>query len=124
MNLLQIVFVLCIGAQFALVNSNSCGCRNYPPPPPRQIDVTFLGEACECGRPLPYFVEKPIPPPPGKLNNYGFQVDVPPPPEQVVLYNFDTHIEIPTNPNPCPPMTGLVAQVDKVVMPRPGKIHL
>lgn len=56
--------------------------------------------------------------------NYGYNIYAPPPPVPTIKYNFDAHIEVPVPAAQCLPLKGLVSQIDKIVLPKPGINYL
>lgn len=78
--------------------SCDCGCHQgiALPPIPAGVEIIKYGEACECGRALPYQVERPRLTEQQEAHyNVGYKVDVPKQQPSEVKYTFDFHIERP-----------------------------
>nr|CAD7595314.1 unnamed protein product [Timema genevievae] len=86
--------------------------------PPR-VEVVEYGAPCSCARSLPYSVEVPRRPPPPKRYEYAYQVlvpEVPIPERPCQAYGYTVEIPVPTKRERY--LSGLVAHVDKVLVPR------
>lgn len=79
-----------------------CGCHQgiELPSLSKGIDVIKYGDACECGRALPYQVERPkVTEQRDAYYNVGYKVEAPKQDSAEVKYSFDFQLE---RPNPPP----------------------
>lgn len=82
-----------------------CGCHQgiALPPIPNGIEVIKYGDACECGRALPYQVEHPkVTEQQDAHYNFGYKFEVPKQEPTEVKYSFDFHLERPKPPPSAP----------------------
>lgn len=76
----------------------------FPPPPPKDIEYIYQGEACNCHKYLDLNVEVPRPPCPHKmrLESFAYNVDVPEIQQEsdYKRYLFDVRIDKPVEKVP------------------------
>lgn len=97
---------------------------NVASPYSSPVKVIYRGLPCSSKSFHPFAVQKPVVPPApcSSFKHYNYKVETVPEPMVEPLYIHNYHVQKPLSTSKCPlpTLTGLVARVDRMVLPPPG----